>query len=149
MIIMGIDPGGTSGVIVFRWDGSIPPTPEGSEVLVSDQIPAAGMAMWADEAIKQHKPDLIVLERFFITPRTVQYTRQPDALYIIGGMQWLAELHGGIQVKLQSAADAKNAVNNDRIKELGWKIVGKHAKDAFRHVVLACHTPGLYGDSHE
>lgn len=136
MKILALDPGGTTGAVVVDWDGSITPNPETSPVLLAEQILFEDMPMWLDYTFVAHPDiDLVVIERFFITPRTVKYTRQPEALYAIGGVLFAAAVRG-IPVRMQAASDAKTAFPADAIKH--WPVKGKHAKDALRHFLLSC-----------
>jgi hypothetical protein len=41
-----------------------------------------------------------------------------------------------VPMLLQSPGDAKAAFGNDRLKDLGLKVTGRHAKDALRHACL-------------
>lgn len=138
MNILALDPGGTTGSVNLEWDGTLP-QPEMLRHYA--QVPYDMMPMWLANQLDQNRPDLIIIERFFITPRTVQYTRQPEALYVIGGTIFFAEL-AGIPLRMQSAADAKTAWPNDRLTD--WKIRGRHAKDALRHALLACQAKAVY-----
>jgi hypothetical protein len=138
MRIIGIDPGGTTGVIALDWDGQ-PPKP--SDLLFSEQIGYDDVALWLHGVFGTWTPDLIALERFFITPKTIQNTRQPEPLYVIGGVLFLGKIMS-IPVKMQAASDAKTAYPNPRIKD--WPVKGPHAKDALRHALLATHASGVY-----
>jgi hypothetical protein len=148
MKIMGIDPGGTTGVVVIDIgpeDHQYAPGPE-THVL-NDQIEgvwghgedSVAYRLW--QIIEEHKPDLIAIEQFTINQRTVRHTRQPDALWIIGGVRFLADLRG-IPVHLQPSSLAKTTWDADRLNRTGWaKVVKrKHARDALRHALTACVT---------
>jgi len=136
LIVLAIDPGGTTGTCSIRWDGDPTHIPHPEALIYSEQVAFDDMPRWLDDELAAIRPYLIVYERFQISPRTVQYSRQPEALYVIGGVLFAAKL-AGIPVREQGAADAKNAYPNDRIKD--WKVKGPHAKDALRHALLSCH----------
>jgi hypothetical protein len=138
MNLLGLDPGGMTGCVTLQWDGT---KPHPGMPIGYDQIAFKDMPAWLDSVVSTGWPDLIVVERFFITPRTVKYTRQPEALYVIGGTLFLADLHD-IPVRMQSAADAKTAWPNERLKD--WPVKGRHAKDALRHVLLATQSRSVY-----
>lgn len=138
MRILALDPGGTTGCAIIEWGGGPvePAMLEGHAQVGFDDMP-----VWIYAELGVTPPDLIVMERFFITPRTIQFTRQPEALYVIGGVLFLAKLHN-IPVRMQSAADAKNAWPNERLE--GWAVKGRHAKDALRHALLATQARAVY-----
>lgn len=138
MKLLALDPGGTTGAVLLDWDGSVNPGP--NSMIEAWEVPFANYPSWLDHLM--YTADLLVIERFIISPRTVQYTRQPDALYVIGGALLLADLRK-IPVKMQTAADAKNAYENARLKGDGWKLTG-HARDALRHALLATHDRTLF-----
>lgn len=138
MRILALDPGGTTGTCSLEWDGT-PPQPE--MVDRWEQVPFDDMPLWLANELHHARPALIVLERFFITPRTIQFTRQPEPLHVIGGVLFLAKIEL-IPVRMQSAADAKNAWPNLRLK--GWPVRGDHAKDALRHALLATQAQAVY-----
>lgn len=135
MIVVSLDPGGTTGAVVVDWNGDISPEPETSPLLVVEQVPFDLMPMWFDNVIREHSVGLVVIERFFISERTVRTTRQPEAMYVIGGVMFMASL-ADIPVRMQAASDAKSAFPNDRL--VGWPVTGRHSKDALRHFLLSC-----------
>jgi Holliday junction resolvasome RuvABC endonuclease subunit len=149
MRIMGFDPGGTTGVaaIDVDWDETrFEPDPSKAHVM-NTQLPAVwGTGLGAigtqiSDLIDKYQPDLIVIENFIITQRTLRYTRQPDALHIIGGVRFLADLRE-IPVHIQTSSLAKTTWDSKRITSSGWgKVVkNKHARDALRHALTACAT---------
>ncbi len=148
MRIMGVDPGGTTGIAIIDvvWDENrYEPTPDTHHE--SLQIEASwgtgkdsiGAKMF--DLINDKDPDLIVVEKFIITQNTVRYTRQPDALWTIGGVLFLADILS-IPHHMQSASLVKTTWDHTRLKEAGWtKVVkGTHARDALRHALTACVT---------
>lgn len=148
MQIMGFDPGGTTGVcaIDVSWDNSrYEPGPEA--LVMSDQIEAVwgprpdSVGQKINRLIEEHSPDLIVVEKFIITQQTVRFTRQPDALWIIGGIRFIADILA-IPVHMQPASLAKTTWGPARLKESGWAdvVTRKHARDALRHALTACVT---------
>lgn len=148
MRIMGVDPGGTTGVVVIEVSNDESRyTPDPSTHIMDDQIEARwgpndnSVARRLSEIIIGYEPDLIVIEQFTITQRTVRHTRQPDALWIIGGVRFLADI-AGIPVHLQPSSLAKTTWDADRLKDSGWAAVvkRKHARDALRHALTACVT---------
>lgn len=140
MIILGLDPGKTTGAVLIDWDGaSIPPGPE--SLVFSAQVPFTMLPQWVDLTLNDYAVDLIVVERFFISERTIRNTRQMEPIYAIGGVLFLSSLRG-LDVVMQSAADAKTAYPNEALTD--WKVKGVHARDALRHALLATHRRGVY-----
>jgi hypothetical protein len=148
MRIMGIDPGGTSGVAIIEvpWDETRY-IPEPTAHVMDTQIVSSwgpdneSVGRQISRIIRDYQPDLIAVEQFTITQRTVRHTRQPDALWIIGGVRFLADI-AGIPVHLQPSSLAKTTWDADRLTTTGWaKVVKqKHARDALRHALTACVT---------
>ena len=136
IIVLALDPGGTTGACMLRWDGDNRHIPEPPALVLYDEVEFDNMPDWLDAAIANHRPDIIVYERYNISARTIQYTRQPEALYVIGGVIFMAKL-AGIPTREQGSDGAKTAYPNERIK--GWPVKGKHAKDALRHALISCH----------
>lgn len=149
MRIMGIDPGGTTGIAIIdvEWDDSRFEPDPATTLVHNEQIEArwghetASVGQAIDTLIDDFRPDLLAVENFIITQRTVRFTRQPDALWIIGGVYFIADLRG-IPVHLQPASLAKTTWPDTRITSSGWgKVVkGKHARDGLKHALTACVT---------
>lgn len=137
--IAGVDPGKTTGVAVINWDGENFPTPPAEYY----QVEYPALPGFMQEFIPQI--DLLVVERFTISGRTVKASRQYEALYAIGGILFLADLYHR-PMRLQMASDAKTAYTDDRLKELGWYVPKRHARDAIRHALLATHARNLYSE---
>lgn len=148
MRIMGVDPGGTTGIAIIDvpWDDSryeaSPDTHLYNTQIVSSWGTGPESVGWQmRDLIENYAPTLIALEKFIITQQTVRYTRQPDALWIIGGVRFIADTHL-IPVHMQPASLAKTTWDAARLKDTGWaKVVKqKHARDALRHALTACVT---------
>jgi hypothetical protein len=139
--ICALDPGLITGAVVIDWDGqTVPPTPDA--LVSSAEVPFDSMPTWLQEQIPVI--DLLVIERYVISPRTTKNSRQYEALYVIGGAIFLARLAGfdpEVPIRMQAASDAKQAYPNEALTE--WSVSGGHAKDALRHALLATH--GHYG----
>lgn len=151
MKILGVDPGVTTGGALISWNGELPVSPENTKVICVWQLPFAEVPAWAKDWIP--RVDHVAIERFHITGRTVQNTRQYEPLYVIGGMLFLMQLNledaatarnrTCPQLHMNSASNAKNAWSNDRLKAVGFyeQTVGSpHARDALRHALLCCHS---------
>lgn len=141
--ILGIDPGGTTGAVLIEWTGDPSLDPSTVSILDSWQLDFDAVPTWAADYIPT--VDIVAIERYFITGNTIKKSRQMEALYVIGGALFLAELsEDSPEVVMQAASVAKNAWPNQRLKDVfggGTKlpIVGRHAHDALRHALLACH----------
>lgn len=146
--IMGVDPGGTTGVCIIDvpWDDRrYEPSPD--TLLMSAQTEASwgtgpeSIGWKMRDLIENYAPNLIALEKFIITQQTVRFSRQPDALWIIGGVRFVADTML-IPVHMQPASLAKTTWDATRLKESGWANVvkQKHARDALRHALTSCVT---------
>ena len=81
--------------------------------------------------------DVVVAERYTISQRTLRLSRQPDALYVIGGLVFLSQLHDKPML-LQNPSDAMLAFSDDVLRAMGafsW-VRGPHTRDALRHGLL-------------
>lgn len=128
-ILLGVDPGGTTGYAM--WSGW------GEKNFRAGQIEGRHEFLAAlDTAIGWGYPMVWVVERFVITPSTTKMTPQYDALYIIGAMDYMAEKLGHVMV-CQSPADAKKFATDEKLHKLGWyDASAPHGMDAARHVAL-------------
>jgi len=153
MRILGIDPGGTTGIVVIdvAWDENrYEPTPDAyrfdAQIEARWDAGSDSVGSQMFDLIHDNDPDLIVIEKFIITQRTARFSQQPDAMWIIGGVRFLADI-SSIPVHMQPASLAKTTWDNERLKETGWfKVVKQpHARDALRHALTSCVTykPGV------
>lgn len=140
-MIIGIDPGKTTGIAVyFR-----------GEILLTTEVPAAEVADYVREIISRYNDDIIVdivTERYVISAETGKRSQQPDALYVIGELRALTHSWWLTGFYLQNPADAKKCASNRILRQLGWFVKGDfpHANDALRHVALRLLTrhPDVY-----
>lgn len=132
MRILSLDPGKTTGAVVFDSDGIA-----SGVIVATHQIDYSDAFTFLDGIIGSAL-DAIVIERFVISQRTLKNVRVEETFDVIGGAKCLAKLRG-IPVYRQAASDAKTAYPDVRIKDLGFAIVGRHAKDALRHALLFTH----------
>ena len=126
MRILAVDPGGTTGWVTYDTD-----TEEFQSGQEADRLVFCSMVKeWVDRGV-----GLIVVEDFRITIQTAKKSQQPDALKIIGAIDYIAA--GSAQVVLQTPGDAKRFATDDRLKKAGmWTPGRKHANDAARHLFL-------------
>lgn len=139
-IIVGIDPGKTTGVVVVKASGAAR-----VRVLRSAQVHIDEAPMFFEELLngQQLPVDVVSMERFTISARTLKASRQEDPLDVIGGVKFLVALHDrDIQLLRFGASDAKTAYSDRRLKALGLfeSVAGKHARDALRHAMIATHS---------
>lgn len=134
MIVLGVDPGGTTGMAVVELD---------DDRLFSEARVTWTAALGPQEAgeqiewwmYKRKRIDMVAIERFTIAGRTLGKSRQTDALEIIGVTKFLGWKYD-VQVDLQSPADAKNVWTDKRLREEGLWRTNRHVRDALRHALL-------------
>lgn len=128
MRILGVDPGGTTGLTLVNTSNE-PWRVSPSQVDFRGGV-AALYLLFKDTEI-----DGVAVEKYTIAPRTLSRTRQTDALEMIGFVRGLCILHG-VEFKLQTPADAKLVWSDVRLKENGlWVPKQEHARDALRHAL--------------
>jgi hypothetical protein len=137
-LILGVDPGGTTGVVVLD--------PHAIEVVEFDELSLAkaddGWADWLRRTVPT--VDTVAAERYVITARTATLTRQGGALDVLGALRYLTIVERR-RLMLQMAADAKVSFPDEVLRKLGQykQVRGGHARDALRHALLA--TRRLHG----
>lgn len=124
MIIIAIDPGGTTGVAVWSQTEGLT-----VQAQIDDRY---AVYEWLDN---WNLPNIIIVVEDF-KPRKGALSYQPDALRIIGYAEGLAHLRGW-GFKLQTPADAKTFSTNDKLRKVGfYRPNMDHARDAARHLLL-------------
>lgn len=142
LIVLAYDPG-----LVTGWALWNPLTQD----FTSGQIEGRHAFYRAVEGIMDsgYRPE-VVGEKFTIGPQTMKKTKQYDALYINGVVDYWAAKHG-FSFTLQTPAQAKNFASDDKLKTLGWHkpTSGGHANDASRHMLtyLVGNRPELGGEA--
>ena len=128
MMILAVDPGGTTG-----WASL---TPDGFE--------AGFDADWLHfcQMVSDHPPDICVVEKFTITTQTAKLTRCYDPLYIIGTLLFFAK-RDGFRIVFQTPSEAKTFSTNEKLKRINWYTTNDHARDAARHLLLYAVRSGL------
>lgn len=143
MDVIAIDPGLQSGCAHVRYDAS----KNEIAVLHTAELAPLDCGVWLTSVLSGLRERdmlddaVVVLERFTITPKTGSNSQAPWSLEIIGQSRWIAYEYfpdRDPQILLQSPADAKTAMPNDRLRSLGmWHRGGNgHALDALRHAGL-------------
>lgn len=132
-MIFSFDPGGCTGFVIYDH--------ETQTVLEYGEIEFEDTPLELNRILsKVTSTDTVVCERYVITPRTVKFTRQYEAFYVIGAILFFLGVNGlGNTFKFQMAAAAKTGFPSEKLKELGLfkQVVGGHARDALRHAAMA------------
>jgi hypothetical protein len=143
MLIIGIDPGGTTGVVLIR------PATDNIDVLTHMHLDGLRATQWVEAELTSHPDEdyAVVVEQFTISPRTLTGSRagSMEALYTIGSVRYVC-FRCNKPVILQTPAAAKNALNDEVLKDLDlWKKVsGPHERDALRHALLYARTQRVW-----
>lgn len=131
--ILAVDPGGTTGWVHYDTEsGWFESGQQENRIAFCEQ---------AEEFITCGA-EVVVVEDFRITVQTAKKSQQPDALKIIGALDYIAA--GRAQVVLQTPGDAKRFSTDARLKKAGmWTPGRKHANDAARHLFMWLCKKGL------
>ncbi len=124
MRILGVDPGGTTGVCLYDTDAH---HLERWQLL--GRLNAESMI---DILLK--RSDVVVIEEFVITATTHKKSRQPDAMYIIGACEWLSIQHD-VPFEISKLVSKKHAPDATLRALDMYKAGMKHSNDAARHIV--------------
>lgn len=131
--VLGVDPGKTCGYVLL----SVRPL----KVMEWAQIPVERAP--AEFQRLTELASLVAVERYTVRPAMAgnALTPQYDAMYVVGGLLFLARL-GNVPMRIQTPADAKNVFSDHVLRELGYyeTVSGPHARDALRHGLLAART---------
>jgi len=130
--ILGLDPGGTTGIVLVDTDDW---TYDAWEIPVNK----AWGQIW--DLLVWQTPDLVSIEQFIVTVRTATLPRQSDATDLIGWAKGLAKICK-VPLVSDSAGNAKAAWSNERLSMVGLRVVGDHARDAMRHALLGAQKHG-------
>ncbi len=145
--VLGVDPGGTTGLAIAMFDGMESGRPH---AIWSDQLP------WdeASDMLAKRLQHLSVVrgarviavgEKFVISPKSAQrgQTGIEDTMGMLGVLRREARLAGIETADLQKSADAKRTVSDQILRNLKLYMPGmKHANDAYRHCVLLANKRG-------
>ena len=127
MKVLSLDPGHSTGYSVF----------EDGQYEVSGHIYNKDDLVKIKDLMKEHAPDVIIIEKFALYPWKAQHKvwdTFPE-VEAIGVIKFLAG-EWGIPVVIQTPSQ-KDFFNNKMIQELcGDKLDSTHAYDAVRHVLV-------------
>lgn len=139
MLVLGIDPGSTTGIAVVYYD----PTDHSVEVMETHQLQVKEATLWIRREISERGVALIGMEKYIITQRTAKLSRQTDALEMIGVVKSqvlfaLTDSGREIPISMHSSSDGKNVWSNPRlVKHDLYRHATGHARDGLRHALLA------------
>jgi hypothetical protein len=126
--IIGIDPGGTTGIAHVTEKhgfGVYEKTPDNAITWVANWL----------NAVQDDVTTYIACERYIIGRQTTRATRQSDALHVIGAIE-TAACKCNTVFRLQSASDAKMITNDTLRRAKLYMPKMTHGNDAMRHAML-------------
>lgn len=132
--IIGIDPGGTTGVSAWNIGGEAE-----IQMIHWDQIKTAEMpeaAATMADFLNVALPDLIVMEEYRIYNWKTRSHANSDVhtLRLIGAIQYIAH-ERRIPIVLQGAGEGKGFCTDEKLQAWGlYKPARRHSNDAIRHV---------------
>lgn len=131
-VLVAVDPGGTTGVAMYRSGG----LPRYEHNFTSGQVEGRAEFMDTfDEMVEMGVPLIVVCESYTITGATAQKSQQYDALYLIGALEHVCRKLG-FPFELQTPAQAKSFSTDEKLQAIGWYAPGQgHANDAARHAL--------------
>ena len=138
-VVIAIDPGLTTGLAVFSYDGTTDPIMQhAGEYSVWEFVENLNRAVEYARSVDV-VPD-IVCERFIINAQTVRNSQAPYSIEQIGILKYVMytlKLDPNA-IMFQSPADAKKMFPNEALKKLKYWVVGSdgHDKDAIRHALI-------------
>mgnify|MGYP001587211355 CR=1 FL=1 len=141
--ITALDPGGTTGLATYGHDGLS--AMQGSPDEILDQLEYSLKPFDWDE-----RPDIVVCESFTISMHTLKKSRGGSnaAIETIGAARYLCR-RAGVPFRLQSPGEAKGFASDSVLRRVRWLPgLPDHARDAARHLLLACVTEGLIPAEH-
>lgn len=123
---IALDPGGTSGVAIYR---------NGEFNSMELAYPFWEQSLLIHSFLIDPSLDKVIYEKYTITQHTAKLSQQPEALMLIGVIEFLA--HDKCVPQMPSAA--KSFCPDAALKAVGWwnPTVGGHANDASRHLLLS------------
>lgn len=133
MRVIALDPGGTTGAAIREITGRV-----WSYSFENRQH----LYQWL-EAIS-FEPTTYVVETF--VPRPGVRTWVPDSLFIWGYVDGRIPFwHPDSRLVLQTPAQAKAFMTDEKLRTLGWWSTNDHARDALRHLGYAIIGSGILG----
>lgn len=133
MLIIGIDPGKTSGLALYTVETK---HMHGTEIGFND------FGDWFNTSLANLKTAgtevVVVIERFTIAANTIKKSQDAHwSLELIGVTRYLCHCYS-THLMFQMPSDAKHYATDEKLRKAEWYLPGKkHANDAMRHVSLA------------
>lgn len=112
MIVIGVDPGRSFGVVVLR-DTRI--------IIVSQSTAEQGLAIInfaLNSREDPHEQIVIACESFVITPHGGRLTGVVDTSELVGSVKQIASQHENVTLYMQSSSDAKRGFPNKLLRRL-------------------------------
>lgn len=130
-MIIGVDPGLTSGITLLTGDGRVL-----RAVLGGQLQPAELVDFITDELHALPDPVVVACESYMVGMETLRRSRQYDPLELIGVLRHLSRRRGW-EFELQSPSSAKRLITDELLESLGLRARGRqHANDACRQALL-------------
>lgn len=143
MKIIAVDPGKVSGVAQFERRGEGP-----GFSLWTEELPTWEAVDYVHDQLRVgtfgRGTDILVVEAFTISARTLRGTRQYEALESIGALRYLAGITN-TPFRLILPATSKRLATDEKLKHLDWYTSsrGGHANDAARLILVTALQEGL------
>jgi predicted RNase H-like nuclease (RuvC/YqgF family) len=131
VIILGVDPGMHTGAVML----DLP------RMLVTFSVEMSVEDFFDSARLLVGQANIVAVEQFTISMRTLQMTRQPDALHIIGILRFLCH-ERSTPMLTQLVADAKASFSDETLRDLHVWSSSNHIRDATRHALLAARRSG-------
>jgi len=131
MIILGVDPGDTTGISLMAFPDR--------KIMEVGLLELEDVFKYADDLVR--RADQVACERYIISMRTVKASRRMDAFYATG---WVMGTCRRFQTPfyLQTASDAKTAFPDFMLQDMHLRTPSPHTRDATRHALLAARRSG-------
>lgn len=127
MIVIGVDPGETTGLFVYDSDSG---SHDHEQLRGTEYV-----LQWVNDRVDIADTE-IAMERFVLGTNTARYTRHPQTMHVIHAIDSLFST-SHVTVTLQTASEAKSFAPNALLRRIGWYARSMpHANDAARHALL-------------
>jgi hypothetical protein len=132
-VVIGFDPGKTTGIYIYSTDRSTKPGLETQAMQVRvEHMPYVLNGLFHLATAHYGGYCHAAVERFIITPKTAKLSQQTDALEVTGMVKAVAAIQCMPEVRQYAKANLKFA-SDDMLKAIGWSTPGmRHANDAAR-----------------
>lgn len=134
MIILAVDPGGTTGFATWDYDET--------------RVPEEQFAAWDDpdrfnaiETVRERivtGVEIVVCESFQLSMNTLKKSTAGslETIEMIGALRWVCHKRG-VEFVTQKPSDAAGFSTPEKLKAIGWWTPGSdHARSATKHLIL-------------